>query len=212
VRASADALKDSGWSAEAVVLDITREKAVARAIAALMKRHGRVDVLINNAGISPKHAGLKLPAERTPLAEWQRVLDINLTGAFLMSRAVIPCMRAGCWGRIVNMASQAGRTGSGMAGAHYSASKAGLIGFSRTLALEVAGEGITVNCIAPGMVESELTAVQPAAVRRRYASRMPMRRYAKPAEIAAAAAFLASDEARFITGATIDVNGGTFTG
>jgi 3-oxoacyl-[acyl-carrier protein] reductase len=205
-------LKDSGWSAKAVVLDITREKAVARAIAALMKRHGRVDVLVNNAGISPKHAGLKLPAERTPLAEWQRVLDINLTGAFLMSRAVIPCMRAGGWGRIVNMASQAGRTGSGMAGAHYSASKAGLIGFSRTLALEVADEGITVNCIAPGMVESELTAVQPAAVRRLYASRMPMRRYGKPAEIAATAAFLASDEARFITGATIDVNGGTFTG
>ncbi len=84
-----------------------------------------------------------------------------------MSRAVIPCMRAGRWGRIINRASQAGRTGSGMAGAHYSVSKAGLIGFSRMLALEVAGDGITVNCIAPGMVESELTAVQPAAVRRR---------------------------------------------
>lgn len=128
-----------------------------------------------------------------------------------MSRAAIPCMRAGGWGRIINMASQAGRTGSGMAGAHYSTSKAGLIGFSRTLALEVAGDGITLNCVAPGMVESELTAVQPAAVRRRYASRMPMGRYGKPAEIAAAVTFLASDEARFITGATIDVNGGTFT-
>ena len=212
VRDSAQALQRSGASVEAAQADITDEAAVQALVQELRSRYGRIDILVNNAGISPKHNGLKLPTEQTSLKEWKAVLDINLTGAFLLCRAVIPAMRERRWGRIINMASQAGRTGSGAAGAHYSASKAGLIGFARTLAIEVAGDNITVNCIAPGMVETALTAVQDENMKRNYITRIPMGRYGMPGDIAGTALFLASDDASFITGATIDVNGGTFTG
>lgn len=129
----------------ALQADVADEAQVAAVTDEAVRRFGGVDILVNNAGISPKHNGRKLPVEDTPLEEWLRVLDVNLTGTFLFSRAVVPHMKKRRWGRIINIASQAGRTASTIAGAHYSASKAGIIGFSRALAMEV-GAKASIYC------------------------------------------------------------------
>ena len=135
-------------------------------------------------------------------------MAVNFTGSFLMCKACIPAMRARKWGRIVNMASQAARTRSDATNPHYATSKAALIGFSRSLALEVAGDGITVNCVAPGRIRTEMTARMGEAADRAYAARSAVGRVGEPGDIAAAVAFLASERASFITGTTLDVNGG----
>jgi 3-oxoacyl-[acyl-carrier protein] reductase len=207
---SAGRLVREGLKAEAVVTDVSDEAAVRQVVAGIAGRHGRLDILVNNAGISPKHDGKKAPVETTALAEWNAVMAVNLTAAFLLCRESIPVMRARSWGRIVNMSSQAGRTRARIAGSHYAASKAGLIGFSRSLAGEVGAYGITVNCIAPGRIETPMAAVASDEVNRAFLSQVPMGRIGTPDDIAATVSFLASDGAGYITGATIDVNGGHF--
>lgn len=210
VESAAEALRARGLAAEAVMGDIADEGVVRDLVAGVAAAHGGLDILVNNAGISPKHGGRKALVEETALAEWQAVLAVNLTGAFLLCREAVPLMRRRGWGRIVNMSSQAGRTRSQIAGSHYAASKAGLIGFSRTLAAEVGAAGITVNCIAPGRIETPMAAVAGAEVNQAYVTQIPVARIGMPDDIAAAVLFLASDQAGFITGATLDVNGGHF--
>lgn len=196
--------------ARTVVCDVSRADHVAGLMEAVQHYFGGVSVLVNNAGISPKHAGLKASIADMSEAEWRQVLDINLTGAFLCARAALPLMQAAGWGRIINIASQAGRTRTDIAGAHYAASKAGMMGLARTLAVEGGKYGITANSIAPGRIETPMAAVAGAAVNVEYLTRIPVGRLGTPADVAAAVAFLASDEAGFISGITLDVNGGAF--
>jgi len=188
--------------------DITDEDEVAALFAGLESDGLGVDILVNNAGISPKQDGRSLKAENTPRAEWDAVINVNLTAPFLLCKAAVPHMRAARWGRIINMASLAGRTRSIVSGAHYSASKAGLIGFSRMFAGEVAPYGITVNCIAPGAIAAGLGAQLNTALTDNYAARIPVGRIGQPDEVAAVVAFIAAPDTGFITGATFDINGG----
>jgi 3-oxoacyl-[acyl-carrier protein] reductase len=212
VQKSADRLLASGWSAEAMQGDVSDEVWTGELADRLASSAGGVDVLVNNAGISPKRNGLKIPVRDMDWSEWQRVMAINLGGAFLMCRALIPRMQARGWGRIVNISSQAGRARGDIADAAYAASKAGLLGFSRVLASEVGQDGVTVNCIAPGRIASPMQAVASEISTQEYIARIPVGRLGTAADIGSTVAFLASDESSFITGAIFDVNGGFFMG
>jgi 3-oxoacyl-[acyl-carrier protein] reductase len=196
--------------AESLVADVAEEAQVREAMQTLRRTHGRCDVLVNNAGVHPKRAGGKFSIEQIEMEQWQQVIAINLTAAFLFTQLALPMMRAGRWGRIVNISSRGGRTASPVASAHYSATKAGLIGFTRTLALEAAPDNITANCIAPGPVKSAMTAGSSPEVIAAFTRNIPLGRYGEPEEVASAVSYLASDAASFITGAVFDVNGGTY--
>jgi 3-oxoacyl-[acyl-carrier protein] reductase len=209
---SAAALRAEGGSVDGITGDVSDEAWVAALARQLEERHGGVDILVNNAGISPKRDGSKILVRDTTWAEWQQVMAINLGGAFLMCRAFVPGMQARGWGRVVTISSQAARTRADIAGAAYAASKAGLVAFSRVLASEAGRQGVTVNCIAPGRIESPMQAVAGEEATREYVTRIPVGRIGTAADIAATVAFLASEEAGFITGATLDVNGGFFMG
>lgn len=210
VEETASALAAKGHAASAARVDLGDLPAVEPFVADLVRRHGRIDVIVNNAGISPKHDGKRAPIDETSLEEWQKVVDINLTACFLIVKASLPSMKANRWGRIVNMASQAGRTKSLVAGSHYAASKAGLIGFTRTLAGEVGSFGITANCIAPGRIDTPMASEAGSEVNARYVSTIPVGRIGTPDDVGAAVSYLASDEAGFVTGVCLDLNGGHF--
>jgi 3-oxoacyl-[acyl-carrier protein] reductase len=212
VEDGAAALRSAGHSAEAVSGDVSDEAWCEEIVTRIQRDHGGLDILVNNAGISPKRDGRKIPVRDTGLDQWNRVFAVNLTGAFLLCRAATPGMQARGWGRVVNIASQAARTRADIAGAAYAASKSGMIGLSRVLASEVGRDGVTVNCIAPGRIESPMAAMAGAAANQEYVTRIPVGRIGTADDIAATVAFLASKEAGFVTGATIDVNGGFFMG
>lgn len=193
-------------SSLAVTADVTRPAEVRRAVQATVERFGGLDILVNNAGICPLTDFAQISE-----AEWDRVLAVNLKGAFLFSQAALPYLRrSGRQGRIINIASVAGQMGGVLVGAHYAASKAGLVGMSKSLAKLLAPDGVTVNCVAPGTTATDLTAAWPAELQARIRSQIPLGRLAQPEEIAAVVCFLASDEAAFITGATLDINGGLY--
>lgn len=198
-------LTGRGADVLALPADVTRSADIGGAVEAVLARWGRVDVLVNNAG------GFEVIRATEDISEdeWNRILAFNLTSAFLCARAVLPIMRRQGHGRIVNLASVVGRGGAVRVTSHYAAAKAGVIGFTRHLALEVGGQGITVNAVAPGTTATDrvLRARTPEATRQ-VAEAIPVRRLGQPAEIAEAVVFLASDAASFITGATLDVNGG----
>ncbi|EAQ02102.1 3-oxoacyl-[acyl-carrier protein] reductase [Pseudooceanicola batsensis HTCC2597] len=204
--------RDLSGDTHGKIVDLSQLGTIGSVVAGLTKVHGPIGVLVNNAGISPKCDGKRASFETLTLAEWQSVLDVNLSAAFLLCQAVLPGMRQQGWGRIVNMASQAARTRSLVAGFHYAASKAGLVGLSRTLAAEVGSDGITVNCIAPGRIDTPMAAEAGAAVNAAYVQTIPAGRIGTPEDVAAAAAYFASDEAGFVTGTVLDVNGGHFMG
>ncbi|WP_290686680.1 MULTISPECIES: SDR family oxidoreductase [unclassified Haematobacter] len=204
-------LRSRGLDVVAVSFDLGDLQAVEGFFSELSRREG-IDIVVNNAGISPKHDGKSAPAAETALPEWQQVLDINLTAPFLISKATLPVMRAKGWGRFINMSSQAARTGSRVAGAHYAASKAGLIAFSRSLAIQVGGEGITVNCIAPGRIDTPMAREAGAAVNTAYVATIPAGRIGTPEEVADAVSFYAGEGAGFVTGTVMDVNGGHYMG
>lgn len=192
--------------ARAVLLDVTSADSAARAVEEVLDWTGRLDILVNNAGI----AGRAAPLWEQTFEEWQRILAINLTGVFHCCRAVIPHMRRRRYGRIVNIASIAGKEGNpNMTG--YSATKAGVIGFTKSLAKEVAQEGICVNAVAPAVVRTpileQLTPAQVAYM----VERIPMRRTGTPEEVAAVAHFLASPDCSFVTGQCYDCSGGRAT-
>ena len=193
-------------------LSVSDEASVAQVLGTIESRMGRLDVLVNNAGIAPRVNGAKSRVEDTTLADWQRTLDVNMTGTFLVTRAAIALMRRHHYGRIINMVSRAGRTRSRLASAHYAASKAGIIGFSRILADEVGPDGITVNCIAPTRTASPMSATvaDPAAIDRDYIAEIPLGRIGRVEDVSGVVLFLVSPAADFMTGAVLDVNGGQY--
>jgi len=205
VEAVAEAQRGRGADVLALHADVTRSADIGRALDAVIARWSRLDILVNNAG---GFAVIRATEEITE-EEWQSILASNLTSVFLCSKAVLPIMRKQHYGRIVNLASVVGRAGAVRVTSHYAAAKAGVIGFTRHLALEVGADGITVNAVAPGTTATErvLKARTPEETRR-VAEAIPVRRLGEPGEIADAVVFLASDSAAFINGATLDVNGG----
>jgi 3-oxoacyl-[acyl-carrier protein] reductase len=198
-------LTGGGAEAAAFLCDVTAPRAVRETVDAIVARWGRVDVLVNNAG------GFSVirRTEDIPEAEWDAIFRLNVTSAFLASKAVLPIMRRQRAGAIVNLSSIAGRAGAVTVTSHYAAAKAAILGFTRHLAREVAAEGIRVNAVAPGTVATErFRALRSNEEGQRLAASVPMGRVAEPEEIAEVVLYLASDGARYITGATLDVNGG----
>jgi 3-oxoacyl-[acyl-carrier protein] reductase len=196
----------AGGVAQAFALDIASEESIRACSKAVIAHFGRVEILVNNAGIT--RDGLSMRMRRN---DWDDVLTTNLTGAFLMSQACMPSMLKARWGRIVNVTSVVGETGQ--AGqANYAASKAGLIGLTKSLARELASRAITVNAVAPGMIATAMTEVLTDEQKAAMAAQIPLGRAGTDAEIAAAVNFLASEDAAYITGHTLDVNGGMYMG
>lgn len=208
----AESLGDLSLRLTGVVGDVADAATWTEAVDTCHERHGAVSVLVNNAGISPKDNGVKREGVDIALSEWQRVLDVNLTGAFLGTQAVVPDMVGAGWGRVVNMSSQAGRTNTVVAGVHYGATKTGIIGLTRAFAKELAASNITVNAIAPGKIETPMMQGAVPEANERFLASIPVGHFGQPADIAAVVSFLTGVEAHFITGATIDANGGSFMG
>ncbi|MCL7451663.1 MAG: SDR family oxidoreductase [Anaerolineae bacterium] len=192
-----------GGQALAFEMDVTSKPQISRVVGEVVARWGTVDILVNNAGIYEV-----LPVEEISEAQWDRVLAVNLKGAFLCCQAVIPAMKEQRSGRIVNIASSAGKTGGTLAGAHYSASKAGLINLTKQLARELGPFGITVNAVAPGRIDTPMIHAVSDAENEAFAQRTPLGRLGTPEDVAHAVVFLASERASFITGEIVDVNGG----
>ena len=201
---AATRLAQSGGEAIAVPGDVTASRDVRRMVDQSAKRFGTVHILVNNAGLLRPTRVVDLEEE-----EWDLIVGVNLKGTYLCSRAVLPLMRSEGWGRIVNFSSTAGKNVSTIGGAHYTASKAGVLGFTRHLALEVARDGITVNSVCPGLIDTEMVRSTISRERARaYAESFPAGRLGEPSEVAELVAFLASDRAAYITGASLDINGG----
>lgn len=192
-------------------LNVTDQRAAAALLDAIKAEWGPVGILVNNAGISPKIEGGRSATlmEVTP-EEWEKVLDVNLTSVLRLCQLVAPHMKEQNWGRIVNMASLAGRARSRVAGPSYAASKAALIGLTRILAGELGPWGITSNSVAPGRILTDMVLQASEEVNKAYAEVIPLKRLGTPEEVAAVVTFLASDGAGFVNGTIIDVNGGSF--
>ena len=187
-----------------VNLDVTSAESVKAAFAKALEEKTRIDVLVNNAGVT--RDGL---AVRMKQSDWDLVLKINLDGAFKCSQAVLPGMMRNRWGRIVNISSVVGQAGS--AGqANYAASKAGLIGLTKALAQEMGSRNITVNAIAPGYIATDMTKDLPEELKQKMMAAIPLARMGKPEDIAAAVKFLVSEDASYITGHVLAVNGGMY--
>ncbi len=184
--------------------DVSDAGRVERMVTASREFLGGIDILVNNAAILRDKTLKKMSTD-----EWDSVIEVNLSGVFNTSRLVVGEMTDRGWGRIVNLSSVSGVVGF-FGQANYSAAKAGVIGFTKAIAREVAAKGVTVNAVAPGIVETEMAGLIPEAVRAEFLRQIPMGRFAKPSEIADVVAFLASDRAAYITGQTIQVNGGWF--
>jgi 3-oxoacyl-[acyl-carrier protein] reductase len=194
---------EMGGKASVVVADIGDraqvDEAFAKAEAAL---GGKIDILVNNAGITRDQLAMRMKDE-----DWDRVLEINLTAGFRLARAALRGMMKRRWGRIIGITSVVGATGN-PGQANYAASKAGMIGMTKALAAEVASRGITINCVAPGFIDTAMTAVLTEEQNQRIAGNVPAGRLGVSAEIAAAVVYFASEEAAYTTGATLHVNGG----
>jgi 3-oxoacyl-[acyl-carrier protein] reductase len=196
----------AGGTAKAYALDVSSEDSIKTVAKQILADLGAVHILVNNAGVTKD--GLAL---RMKLSDFDDVLRTNLTGAFLLTQAVISSMMKARWGRVINITSVVGETGA--AGqANYAASKAGLIGLTKSLAREFASRSITVNAIAPGFIQTAMTDELTEAQKTAILAQIPLARYGSDADIAAAVAFLASDAAGYITGHTLDVNGGMYMG
>jgi 3-oxoacyl-[acyl-carrier protein] reductase len=199
-------IASAGGQAAPFALDIASEGSIKAGAKSILDRYGKVEILVNNAGITRDTLVLRMKR-----ADWDDVLATNLTGAFLLTQALLGPMLKNRWGRIINISSVVGRTGQ--AGqVNYAASKAGLIGLTRSLAREVASRGITVNAVAPGYIETPMTQVLDEKQRTAMIAQIPLGRPGTDREIAQSVAFLASDAAAYITGHVLDVNGGMFMG
>jgi 3-oxoacyl-[acyl-carrier protein] reductase len=193
---------EAGGEAATFAADVSDEQAANRLIAAALERWGRLDVLVNNAGITDDAPLLRLKPE-----QWRRVIETDLTSVFLCCRAARPAMRRQRYGRIVNVGSLAGLAGN-VGQTNYAAAKAGLIGFTRALAREVAADGITANVVAPGYIDTELVETVPAAIKEWAIGVIAMGRFGSSDEVAAAIGFMASPRASYITGHVLTVDGG----
>lgn len=199
-----------GVKSVAVAADVGDEASVNAAVAKAVAALGPIGILVNNAGISPKSGadGKRARLGEMSAAEWRRVLDVNLTGAFLCASAVVPFMRAAGRGAIVSVSSVAGKTYCDIVGVHYAATKAALIGFTKHLAGELGPDGITVNAVAPGRIDTALMRGTAAEANEAVRLATPLRRLGTPEEVAQTCLFLTSDQAAFVTGQVCDVAGG----
>ena len=203
-KGTADAIREAGGSAESIALDVTDAAGVDAAVAGIMAGKGRIDILVNNAGITRDTLMLRMKRD-----DWDAVLQTNLTAAFTSVQAVLKPMIKQRSGRIINIPSVVGQSGN--AGqANYAASKAGLIGFTKAVALEVASRNITVNAVAPGLIDTDMTRAIAEGAHEEWAARIPLKRLGSPVDVANAVVFLASDEAAYITGHVLAVNGGMY--
>ena len=204
--AKAEALRAAGHRADAVRLDVSQPESVAAAFAELDRRFGRCDIVVNNAGIAKTAPFLDFPLE-----SWQAHLNVNVTGVLLCSQHGGRLMRREGWGRIVNIASVAGLRAVGVGRTGYGTSKAAVIGLTRQMAVELAEHHITANAVAPGPVDTPMTRVlHSPEFRQAYTSALPMRRYGTPEEIAAAVAYFASEDAGYVTGTVLPLDGGFY--
>lgn len=203
-RAVVEEIAAAGGQAHAATVDVTDPASVEQMVAETMERSGRIDILVNNAGIARDQLLLRMRRE-----DWDAVLATNLTAMFTCAQAVIKPMVKQRAGRIISISSVVGQAGN--AGqANYAASKAGIIGFTKALALEVASRGITVNVVAPGLIDTDMTRALAGGVHETWASKIPLGRLGTPEDVAAAVCFLASDAASYITGQVLAVNGGMY--
>lgn len=202
--ATVQAARAKGVQAEKYQVDVSDHAAIQEAFTKIIAAHGQIDVLVNCAGINRDKTLAKLTVE-----QWQEVLDTNLTGAFNCSKAVWEHMKARKYGRIVSISSIIGQAG-GFGQTNYSASKAGLLGFTKSLAQEGARSGITVNAVCPGFIDTDMVRAMPAEVLDGIVKRIPLQRLGLPEEIARAVTFLASPKSGYITGQVINVNGGLY--
>jgi 3-oxoacyl-[acyl-carrier protein] reductase len=204
-RPVADEIVAAGGVAEALALDVTDPSAVEAALASVLERHGRIDILVSNAGITRDQLLLRMKRD-----DWDAVIATNLTASFTICQAALRPMLKQRSGRVIAISSVVGQMGN--AGqANYAASKAGLIGFCKSMAREVASRGITVNVVAPGLIETDMTKALTGASREDWAEKIPLGRLGRPEDVAHAVCFLASDEASYITGHVLAVNGGMYT-
>lgn len=203
IRSLSEKIKSNGGSASYYQCDISNKEAVENLITSVLNDYGQIDILVNNAGITKDSLLLRMNDE-----QWNNVLKTNLNSAFYTTKGVIKSMIKNRFGRIINISSIVGLTGNQGQG-NYSASKAGLIGFSKSIAKEIATRGITVNCIAPGFIETEMTKNLSENIRENILKKIPMKKIGKPDDIANAVLFLASNEASYITGQTITIDGGS---
>jgi len=201
---TASEIRDAGGEAYVVAMDLSSSESITAAIGTAAKDFGRIDILVNNAGITKDGLAVRMKA-----ADWEQVLKTNLTGAFVAIQQVLQGMMRERWGRIVNISSVVGEMGN--AGqANYVASKAGLIGLTKALAHEVGSRSITVNAVAPGFIETDMTHVLSQELKDKMVANTPLKRIGSAEDIAHAVKFLVSDEAAFITGHVLDVNGGIY--
>ncbi|MGB9605122.1 MAG: 3-oxoacyl-[acyl-carrier-protein] reductase [Bryobacteraceae bacterium] len=200
----AEEIRAAGGQAFPLFVDMASPESIREAFRKAAGEFGRTDILVNNAGITRDALAVRMKKE-----DWDLVMKINLEGAFLAIQQVLPDMMRQRWGRIINIASVVGLMGN--AGqANYVASKAGLIGLTKALAQEVASRNITVNAVAPGFIETDMTARLPDEVKQRMLNMIALKRFGRPEDVAAAVRFLASEEAGYITGHVLNVNGGMY--
>lgn len=204
-KSAAEAIERDGGKAIAVLLNVTDEASIQAMVSTVVEKLGRIDVLVNNAGITQPITTLDMS-----LADFNRIVSVNLIGTFLCSKAVIPVMAEHGYGRIVNVSSVSGKRGGGVyGGSHYSAAKAGVLGFSKALAREVVEQGITVNSVCPGLIATDIRKGLSDQREREIWETIPMKRPGSTKEVAYSIAFLASEGAAYITGEDIDINGGS---
>ena len=202
-RDTADSINGRGGEAVAMEVNIADEASVLALYQAVKALSPTVDILVNNAGI-----GRELPILDITVAEWDRIFAVNMRGTFLMSREALRVMKEQRSGKIISIASAAGKIGGLVAGAHYSASKAGVICFTKSLAMQAAPFKINVNAVCPGPTATDMTAVWGEETNRTVAEKIPWKEFGQPQDVADAVAFLASEKSRYITGEILDVNGG----
>lgn len=195
-------LEESGIKGQGVVMDITNQESIDKVISMVNENYGAINILVNNAGITADNLFLRMKDE-----EWDKVIDANLSGVYRTVKACIRSMIKSKWGRIVNISSIVGISGN-PGQANYCAAKAGVIGFTKSLAKEIATRGITVNVVAPGFIATDMTSQLPEASKSKLLEQIPMGRIGEAKDIANAVKFLTSDDAGYITGETINVNGG----
>ncbi len=195
-------LKTRGSNAAYYHVDTTDKEQIAKATEDVVSRFGRIDILINNAGITKDSTLLKMTDE-----QWERVIDVNLNGVYHCTRAIAPIMAQNNYGRIINASSVVGLFGN-FGQTNYAATKAGLIGMTQTLSKELGRKGITVNAVAPGFIATEMIRLMPEEVLAGMEAKVPVKRLGQPEEVAALYAFLASDEAAYINGAVVRIDGG----
>jgi len=200
-----DEIKSAGGSASAARIDVAHKEQVATLIGQILKKYDRLDILINNAGITRDNLAMRISEE-----QWDMVVDVNLKGTWIPSQAVIRPMRKRRWGRIVNTASVAARGNPGQA--NYSATKGAVISLTRTLALELASSGINANCVAPGAIMTPMLEKVPEKSREKFVEHIPLGRFGTPEDIANVHMFLCSEAAAYITGQVIYVDGGMSIG